>query len=72
MIKIKVYSGQTFKVTEVTDVVYNTIERLVIEKATENVEMQILLQETGITLPLLMETFITNAIYQEAIKLNNL
>ncbi len=70
MIKIKVYTDMTYKVTEVTEDVYKIIERKVIAEATENVELQIFLKEVSITLPKLMESCITIAIYEEALKEN--
>jgi predicted nuclease with TOPRIM domain len=70
MIKIKVYTDTTYKVTEVTQDVYTIIERKVIEQATENVELQIFLKEVSITLPKLMDCCITIAIYEEALQEN--
>ena len=68
MIKIKVYTDLTYKVTEVTEDVYKIIESKVIAAATENVELQIFLKEVSITLPKLMESCITIAIYHEALQ----
>ena len=56
-----------FTITEVTEETYKIIERKVIESVTKKVELQILMMETKITLPKLMETHITEAMVHEAI-----
>jgi hypothetical protein len=69
MRKIKVInSGVIYpNIIEVTDETYKIIERKVIESVTDTVEKQILLKETKITLPMLMETCITETMVHEAI-----
>lgn len=63
-----------YTITEVTEETYKIIERIVIETYTENVGMQILLQQTNYTLADLMDSVITPEIVHEAINesINNL
>lgn len=70
MIKIKVYTGDKFNVTEVTNEVYKILENKVIASVTKNVELQIFLKEVSLTLPKLMETSVTLAMYEEALNEN--
>lgn len=74
MIKIRVQKNLQgvqhlglYTYTEVTPETYKIIERKVIENATKNIELQIFLKETNITLSRLMETAITEDIVHEAI-----
>lgn len=74
MIKIRVQKNLQgvqhlglYTYTEVTEETYKIIERKVIENATKNIQLQIFLKETNITLPKLMETAITETIVHEAI-----
>jgi len=68
MIKIKVFTGLNYSITEVTEDTYKLIEDKVIKSLTKTVELQTYLQESNFTLTRLMESCITIDIYNEAIK----
>ena len=67
MIKINVFTGAEFRKAEVCEELYKILQEKVIKSLTHNLELQIFLQESKITLERFMESSITEKMLTEAI-----